>query len=241
MSFADIFQRMRHGLELIAAWPLRWFGIALLLLLIVEPLVLLPVAGFTLKVVLTALFAAALMPVFAGADRGEPPRLAALFGFYRTPLSGLLALIVAAVIPFAAALALLAWQVGPDSVDFFFGSALSMDPPSQTVFQRFKISLYLFSMPFVFVPVAVTLKGLGGWAALRESVRAAAVHWRVPVLFFLFSFAYELLMARLPEFFPLVGVIVVAVLLVPFFVIAMLAFTYELGKVALNVAVEPEA
>ncbi len=240
MGFAEIFRRLRHALDLLAAWPFRWFGIALLLLLIVESLMLLPVIGFSLKVMLTALFSAALMPLFAAADRGQAPRFSALFGFYRIPLSGLLALVVAAAIPFAAGLALTAWQAGPESVAFFFSSVLVMEPPSQAVFQSFKTSLYLFSMPFIFVPVAVTLKGLGGWVALRESVRAAATHWRVPVLFFLFSFAYELLMARLPEFFPLVGVIVVALVLVPFFVLAMLAFTYELGKAALGLEAPSE-
>ena len=234
MGFPEIFRFMRQGIELIAAWPFRWYAIALLLLLLVESLALLPVAGFTLKVILTALFAATLMPVFADAEQGEPPRISRLFGFYRLPPSGLLAIVIAALLPFALGLGWLAWRAGPESVSFFFSSVLRMEPPSAALFQQFKISLYLFSMPFVFVPVAVAVKGLGGWAALRESVRAAVRHWRVPALFFLFSFAYELLMARLPEFFPLVGVIVVALVLVPLFVVVMLSFTYVLGVRALT-------
>jgi len=234
MSFAEIFQRMKSGLLLLAAHPFRWFGIALLLLVIVESLAMLPLVGFSLKVILTALFSAALMCAFAAVDRGEAPRFRHLFGFLRLPATGWLAIVIAAVLPFAAGLALTAWQAGADSVRFFFSSLLVMEPPSQAVFQSFKTSLYLFSMPFVFVPVAVALKGLGGWPALRDSVRAAAAHWRVPVLLFLFSFGYELLMARLPEFFPLAGVIVVALVLVPFFILSMLAFTYELGLKALD-------
>jgi len=234
MDFPEIFRLMRKGLELIAAGPFRWYALALLLLLLVESLVLLPLVGFTLKVILTALFAAALMPVFADAGQGEPPRISRLFGFYRLPLSGLLVIVIAALLPFVLGLGWLAWRAGPESVSFFFSSVLRMEPPSAELFQQFKISLYLFSMPFVFVPVAVAVKGLGGWAALRDSVRAAIRHWRVPALLFLFSFAYELLMARLPEFFPLSGVIVVALVLVPLFVVVMLAFTYELGNRALE-------
>jgi hypothetical protein len=123
MSFAEIFQRMKSGLMLLAGHPFRWFGMALLLLLIVESLALLPLAGFSLKVILTALFSAALMRAFAAVDRGETPRFRDLFGFLRLPLSGWLAIIVAAVLPFVAGLALTAWQAGADSVRFFFSSS----------------------------------------------------------------------------------------------------------------------
>lgn len=239
MDFTEIFLSLRQGLELLGRWPFRWYGMALLLLVLVESMMLLPLAGFSIKVVLTALFSLALMRVFAAADRGETPRFSALFAFHRFSWPGLAAVILAAILPFAASLGLMAWQYGADSVSFFFASVLNMDPPSAEEFQRFKISLYLFSMPFVFVPPAVALKGLGGWRALRGSVAAAIRHWRVPVLLFLFSFGYELLMARLPEFFPLPGVLLVAVLLVPFFVLAMLVFTYELGKRALGYSVTP--
>ncbi len=234
MDFPEIFRLMRQGIELIAAWPLRWYAIALLLLLLVVLPVLVPVAGFGLKEVLTVLFSAALMPVFADAGQGQPPRISRLFGFYRIPLSGLLAILVAALVPFALGLGWLAWWAGPESLRFFFGSVLSLDPPSAMLFQQFKISLYLFSMPFAFVPVAVALKGMGGWTALRDSIRAALRHWRVPALFFLFSFAYELLMTRLPEFFPLAGVMLVALVVAPLFVVTMLAFTYRLGVRALE-------
>lgn len=70
--------------------------------------------------------------------------------------------------------------------------------------------------------------------ALKVSLQAALRHWRVPVLFFLLSFAYELLMSRLPVFFPLPGVILVSAVMIPFFVVAMLAFTYVLSLRALD-------
>ncbi len=235
MDFAEIFRRLREGLQLLAAWPLRWFAVSVLLFLIVEALALLPVVGFSLKVVLTALFAGTVMRLFAAADRGEPPPVSGLFAIHRLGLGGGVALAVSALLPFHAALALTAWLHGSGSVAFFFGSPLQMEPPPAVVFQNFKTAFYLFSVPFVFVAPAVALRHLGGWTALREAVTAAAAHWRAPVLLFLFSFAYELLMARLPEFFPLAGVILVSVLVLTFYIAAMLAFTYVLGRHALGV------
>ncbi len=237
MGFSGILQHLALGLRLLMNRPFRWYGLAVVLLILEVSPMLLPLVGGIIKVMLSALFSATLMRVFAAADRGETPHFAALFAFHRLSRSGLAAVILAAILSFAASLGLMAWQYGADSVSFVFASVLDMDSPSAAVFQRFRISLYLFSMPFVFVPPAVALKGLGGWRALRDSVTAAIRHWRVPVLLFLFSFGYELLMARLPEFFPLLGVLLVALLLAPFFVLAMQVFTYELGKRALGYSV----
>ncbi|NJN00570.1 MAG: hypothetical protein HC793_02835, partial [Aquincola sp.] len=118
---------------------------------------------------------------------------------------------------------------GPRSVDFFFGSVFSDEPPAAAAFERAKYVMQLVALPLTLLAGAVVIGGLSGLAAVAAALRAGATHWRAVVVIGVMALAFEWASARLPmPAFKPAAVALTVVLLVMFLAWAF-AFTYAVS------------
>lgn len=233
MDISQIWASAFEAANLLAAYPLQWFLLVIVFLIVAEGVMFIPYVGFTLKLFLASVLAAQALLLFADASAGQTPPITKLFGAFWLPASAQFTLFAAAALPFLIGLVYLFVRSGVPAIAFFFGNILKVRPPSPELFMRFKFVMHLSSMPFTFLAGAVVLKGWSGWAAVSAAISMAVSNWLALVVLLIFALCFEGLMAAIPKELPkTVGAPVVGVLLV-LYVAWSFAFGYVLSARAL--------
>jgi hypothetical protein len=229
MTLIEIWTSAIEAANLLAAYPLRWFAVVIVFLVVAEGVMFIPYVGFTLKLFLATVLGAQALVLFADASAGQTPQITKLFDAFSLPASAQLALFAAALVSFLVGLLYLFAKGGTPAIAFFFGNILKLKPPEPQLFLQFKVVMHLAVLPFTFLGGAVVLKGLSGWAAISTALSVAISNGWVLVVLLVFTLCFEGLMAVIPVMLSkAVGAPVVGVLLVVY-VAWSFAFVYTLS------------
>jgi hypothetical protein len=235
MNLAQIWISAIEAANLLVAYPLSWFALVIVFLVVAEGVMFIPYVGFTIKLFLASILAAQVLALFADASAGQTPQITKLFDAFSLPASAQLALFAAALVPFLLGLLYLFAKGGTPAIGFFFGNVLKLKPPSPALFLRFKAVMHLAVLPFTFLGGAIVLKGLSGWVAVSTAISVAISNGWVLVVLLVFTLCFEGLMAAVPvTLSKAVGSPVVGVLLV-IYVAWSFAFVYTLSAHAYKV------
>jgi hypothetical protein len=181
MNLSELLSAASAATELLAEYPIRWLGVVLIFLVVVESLMFIPYVGFTVKLAVAGVVSGQIISMFAAAATGTAPSPVDLGSAFNLPFGALWVLAVGALPPFAAGMLFLYIKSGSNSVKFFFSNILKMKSPPEDLFVASKYVMQLVALPFTFLTGAVVLKGLTGIAAFTAAFSAVPVNW-LPVL-----------------------------------------------------------
>jgi hypothetical protein len=230
VNISQIWTSATEAVELLAMYPFTWLCVIVIFLVVVEGLMLIPFVGFLVKLMVASLVTAQIVAMFAAAAAGTAPTFSALLSAFSWPVSTQLVLFFSALAPFALGLAYLYLKAGGSAVEFFFGNVLTTRPPEKSLFLQFKLLLSILALPFFFLPGAIVIKGLTGWAALAAAATAAITNWVAVLALLLMTLGLELATIQLPILLPKAVGGALAVLLLVAFLVWSFAFTYTLSK-----------
>ena len=236
MNLLEFWSAACDAWSLLAAFPLHWLAVILVILIAVESLMFVPVVGFVIKLAVAGVVVAQVIAMFGLAAAGQSPSPLGLISGFSLPLGAQVALALAALLPFFAGMLFLYFKAGPQTVKFFFGNLFKIKPPSPEQFVQLKYVMHLAALPLTFLAGAVVIKGLSGFAAVSSAIVAAVNNWLPIFLLFLLALAFEWLSEKLPTFLPRSAAAAVGGILLVAYLAWSLALTYTVSARVLNPA-----